>query len=98
VKGLLKEKREKRTKKKGFEHLNKLVDLIEFQTSVFCSPSSHRKKWLRFSVFYAIMSDKEKQDLNELIRKYDDFITLKLKPSLKKEIDQRDSIFNTMAE
>lgn len=78
--------------------MNKLVDLIEFQTFVFCSPSSHRKKWLRFSVFYALMSDKEKQDLNELIRKYDDFITLKLKPSLKKEIDQRDSIFNTMAE
>lgn len=44
------------------------------------------------------MEDPVKQDLSALIKKYDDFITLKLKPSLKKELDERDLIFNSIAE
>ncbi|KAI8051088.1 Prefoldin subunit-domain-containing protein [Gilbertella persicaria] len=42
--------------------------------------------------------DSVKQDLGALIKKYDEFITLKLKPSLKKELDERDAIFNSISE
>ncbi|ORE07394.1 Prefoldin alpha-like protein [Rhizopus microsporus var. microsporus] len=44
------------------------------------------------------MSNKEKQNLNELIKKYDNFINITLRPSLKKELDERDHIFNTISE
>ncbi|CAO3660153.1 unnamed protein product [Rhizopus stolonifer] len=44
------------------------------------------------------MAERESKDLNELIKKYDEFITLKLKPSLQKELDERDVIFSTQAE
>jgi hypothetical protein len=44
------------------------------------------------------MEDTVKQDLNALIKKYDEFIALKLKPSLKKELDERDLIFNSVSE
>ncbi|KAI8967744.1 Prefoldin subunit-domain-containing protein [Mycotypha africana] len=39
-----------------------------------------------------------KTDLNALIKKYDDFIASKLKPSLKKELDERDAIFHSISE
>lgn len=44
------------------------------------------------------MEDTVNQDLNALIKKYDEFISLKLKPSLKKELDERDLIFNSISE
>ncbi|KAI9483415.1 MAG: Prefoldin subunit-domain-containing protein [Benjaminiella poitrasii] len=44
------------------------------------------------------MADSTKQDLNALIKKYDEFITNRLKPSLKNELDERDAIFNSMSE
>ncbi|KAI8350922.1 Prefoldin subunit-domain-containing protein [Choanephora cucurbitarum] len=44
------------------------------------------------------MEDPVKKDLGALLKKYDEFITHKLKPSLKKELDERDAIFNSMAE
>jgi hypothetical protein len=44
------------------------------------------------------MEDTVKQDLNALMKKYDEFIALKLKPSLKKELDERDLIFNSISE
>lgn len=44
------------------------------------------------------MEDTEKQDLNALMKKYDEFIALKLKPSLKRELDERDMIFNSISE
>lgn len=44
------------------------------------------------------MEDTVKQDLNALIKKYDDFIANTLKPSLKKELDERDLIFNNISE
>ncbi|KAI9280688.1 Prefoldin subunit-domain-containing protein [Sporodiniella umbellata] len=44
------------------------------------------------------MTERETRDLNELIRKYDEFINLKLKPSLQKELEQRDIIFNLQTE
>ncbi|KAI7908131.1 Prefoldin subunit-domain-containing protein [Cokeromyces recurvatus] len=44
------------------------------------------------------MTETTKQDLNALIKKYDEFITNKLKPSLKSELDERDAIFNTISE
>lgn len=46
----------------------------------------------------ASTDDSTKQDLGALIRKYDEFISTKLKPSLKKELDERDSIFNSISE
>ncbi|CAO3639234.1 unnamed protein product [Mucor hiemalis] len=44
------------------------------------------------------MEDSVKQDLNALMKKYDEFIALKLKPSLKQELDERDLIFNSISE
>lgn len=44
------------------------------------------------------MEDPVKQDLNALIKKYDEFIAHKLKPSLKQELDERDLIFNSISE
>jgi hypothetical protein len=44
------------------------------------------------------MEDPVKKDLSELIRKYDEFISTKLKPSLKKELDDRDAIFTSISE
>ncbi|KAI8087220.1 hypothetical protein BDF21DRAFT_379071 [Thamnidium elegans] len=44
------------------------------------------------------MEDTVKQDLNALIKKYDAFIANTLKPSLKKELDERDLIFNHISE
>ncbi|KAI8645810.1 hypothetical protein BD408DRAFT_381472 [Parasitella parasitica] len=44
------------------------------------------------------MDDTVKQDLGGLIKKYDEFISMKLKPSLKKELDERDLIFNNISE
>ncbi|KAG2200696.1 hypothetical protein INT46_008820 [Mucor plumbeus] len=44
------------------------------------------------------MEDTVKQDLGALIKKYDEFISMKLKPSLKKELDERDIIFNSISE
>ncbi|KAG2210314.1 hypothetical protein INT47_003299 [Mucor saturninus] len=44
------------------------------------------------------MEDPVKQDLNALIKKYDEFIARTLKPSLKQELDERDLIFNSISE
>ena len=44
------------------------------------------------------MEDPVKKDLGALLKKYDEFITHKLKPSLKKELGERDAIFNSIAE
>jgi hypothetical protein len=44
------------------------------------------------------MSVKDQQNLQQIIKKYDDFISNRLKPSLKAELDQRDGIFNTLSE
>lgn len=51
-----------------------------------------------FSTIISKMEDTVKQDLNALIKKYDTFIANTLKPSLKKELDERDLVFNHISE
>ena len=58
------------------------------------------EKFSCFLFFFLIdtMEDPVKKDLGALLKKYDEFITHKLKPSLKKELGERDAIFNSIAE
>ncbi|KAI8985403.1 hypothetical protein BDB01DRAFT_759333 [Pilobolus umbonatus] len=44
------------------------------------------------------MTDVEKYDLDALVEKYDTFINTKLKPSLQKVLEERDTVFATISE